>query len=64
MITIELTEEQVEHLSEGARLHGRCALLTETGDEQKVILVVVNNRRRDRRKPAALRAGAAGEDVK
>ena len=64
MTVIELTEEQIEHLSEGARQYGRCSLLTETGDGQKAMLVVVNNHRRDRRKAPALRAGAAGEEAK
>lgn len=61
MITIELTDKQIEYLTEQARLYGgRFGLLTET-TEGAVASVVLVNGRRDRRKTAAKTADAEGE---
>lgn len=48
MITIEVTEEQLDHLLEGARQHGRCSLFVQAVNGQGAILAVTNNRRRNR----------------
>lgn len=61
MITIELTQKQLDYLIEQSRLHGRFGLLIDADDGQMASVVLAQNNRRDRRKAAALRAGAADE---
>jgi hypothetical protein len=65
MITIELTDEKLEHLIEGAAEYGRCSLLAESTEGDDVAIVVSNGARRSRRaraQRAAAHAGEAGEN--
>jgi hypothetical protein len=48
MITVELTETQIEHLAQGAELYGRCSTLIESKEGDPVFLVLVKNHRRGR----------------
>jgi hypothetical protein len=52
MITIELTEIQIEHLKQGAEDFGRCSMLLEAKDGMPVFVVVMKNRRGRPRKLA------------
>lgn len=65
MITVELTETQIEHLNQGASLFGRCSMLLETGEGDPVFVVLTRNHRRGRPRNKAAEsqaaAGAAGE---
>lgn len=48
MITIELTQTQIEHLAEGAEQFGRCSMILETKDDVPAIVVVTKTNRRGR----------------
>lgn len=59
MITVELTEDHVELLTEGARRYGRIAIGLQTPEGDDVIIVLAQNHRRGRpAKPRVQRAGA------
>jgi hypothetical protein len=62
MITIELTTEKLEHLTEGAEAWGRCSLIVESTEGDDVAVVVSNHRRprRYRRQAAGTGLGEAG----
>ena len=62
MITIELTETQIEHLNQGADQFGRCSLLLDSKEGDAVFVVVSKTTRRGRpRMSAAELARRAGE---
>lgn len=48
MTTIEITEDLIENLVEGARQFGRCSTIAETTDGERVFLVLTDNHRRGR----------------
>ena len=58
MITIDLTDEQLEHLTDGASRFGRCSILTQTLEGDDAFVVVTQNHRRGR--PPKSRAQAQG----
>jgi hypothetical protein len=62
MITVELTQTQIDHLTEGAEQFGRCSIILESTDGDAIFVVVSKTARRGRpRKPAGeSAAGAAG----
>ena len=62
MITIELTTEKLEHLTEGAEAWGRCSMIVESTEGDDVAVVVSNHRRprRYRRQAAGAGLGEAG----
>ena len=53
MITIELTETQIEHLVEGADNFGRCSMILEAKDGIPVIVVITKTNRRGRPRRAS-----------
>jgi len=54
MITVELTQTQIDHLTEGAEQFGRCSMILESAEGGAVFVVVSKTARRGRpRKPAA-----------
>jgi hypothetical protein len=53
MITVELTETQIEHLLEGAEQYGRCSMILEAKDGISIIVAVHKNNRRGRPRKTA-----------
>jgi len=59
MITIELTQTQIDHLTEGAEQFGRCSMVLETSDGDPVFVVLTKVQRRGRPRKPAETAGEA-----